>query len=653
MKNKNIISTICLVLIFLLLFPLLSACDDANGKSAYEIAVINGYTGSEADWLNSLKGDVGSKGEKGDRGNDGSNGIGIIDIKEDESGKIIIYLSDGSTRIINGDRQTTVPSNDPPKLNVTELTLSENSSFVLISDSPNTSYSSSEPQIINISDSGIISAITEGSAVITATAQNGKITLINVNSVSYTYERKSDGTLTITGYFGNKNELIIPSKIKEEAVTAIEKGAFLNSNIKSVVIPSEILSIGEQAFKDSKQLTSVTISDATVVDASSFEGTPWLAAQESIDPDIPPNYIPCNDDTLIYPTDYLDGKDVHQIGESVRVYKAPEQTEAQLAKYLNDGTPVKRIAVFYEKEEEPYGWSIIEYNGSRYYIRNSQLKIEVFTDTPSVDTPTQYKIIESDLCAKANGLDHIQNYSDTYSPNPSLLESINIEIDLNTPPELPIVLILHTHGTEAYVDEGVDEYSVDQYINSNNKQSNVTGLGKRLTLALEAKGIKTIHCDILHDIPDYNSAYDSSAETIKTYLKNYPSIRYVIDLHRDSVINQNNYTSIKPTSLINDQKTAQVMCVVGAGNTETSIPSLNENFALAQKLRAELNSGEVWMCRPTFVKDSLYNQHLAPISLLIEIGTESNTLSEAQNAVDMVANAFAKVILPAPIAPET
>lgn len=48
--------------------------DGTDGKSAYEIAVDNGFTGSETDWLDSLKGEKGNKGDKGDPGLDGQDG---------------------------------------------------------------------------------------------------------------------------------------------------------------------------------------------------------------------------------------------------------------------------------------------------------------------------------------------------------------------------------------------------------------------------------------------------------------------------------------------------------------------------------------------------------------------------------------------------
>ena len=46
----------------------------SDGKSAYQIAVEQGYQGSESDWLSSLKGDKGEKGNTGAKGNPGQDG---------------------------------------------------------------------------------------------------------------------------------------------------------------------------------------------------------------------------------------------------------------------------------------------------------------------------------------------------------------------------------------------------------------------------------------------------------------------------------------------------------------------------------------------------------------------------------------------------
>ena len=48
--------------------------DGVDGKSAYQIAVDNGFNGTEQEWLTSLKGIKGDKGDAGEQGTPGTNG---------------------------------------------------------------------------------------------------------------------------------------------------------------------------------------------------------------------------------------------------------------------------------------------------------------------------------------------------------------------------------------------------------------------------------------------------------------------------------------------------------------------------------------------------------------------------------------------------
>lgn len=63
-----------------------SVHDGADGASAYEIAVENGYTGTEAEWLTSLKGQKGERGEKGEKGDTGEQGLQGIQGEKGEKG---------------------------------------------------------------------------------------------------------------------------------------------------------------------------------------------------------------------------------------------------------------------------------------------------------------------------------------------------------------------------------------------------------------------------------------------------------------------------------------------------------------------------------------------------------------------------------------
>ena len=93
-----------------------------------------------------------------------------------------------------------------------------------------------------------------------------------------------------------------------------------------------------------------------------------------------------------------------------------------------------------------------------------------------------------------------------------------------------------------------------------------------MTEILNSRGIPTLHCEVLHDAEDYNASYDNSLATVKKYLKEYPSIKYVFDLHRDAMIRESG-EALKAVSTINGKPTAQVMTLVGtdAGGADHSL----------------------------------------------------------------------------------
>ena len=160
----------------------------------------------------------------------------------------------------------------------------------------------------------------------------------------------------------------------------------------------------------------------------------------------------------------------------------------------------------------------------------------------------------------------------------------------------------------------------------------MVAIGKEFVRVLEENGIVTIHCTILHDKESYRESYSRAAETIKEYLRLYPNIGYVFDLHRELVSSM---------TQIGGESSAQVMAVVGS-----AYDGWEENMTFALKLRALLNGENPKLCRPVCLRSSGYNQQLAPISLILEVGTSGNSLSEAKKAAALAAEAVSRLIKP-------
>ncbi len=271
---------------------------------------------------------------------------------------------------------------------------------------------------------------------------------------------------------------------------------------------------------------------------------------------------------------------------------------------------------------------------------------DIYAYDPSQIPSGKLGVIPLDLSLSSYGKNYIYDQSDSYDPDLSKIMSISVSTDISSvyPAGSPLVLIVHTHATEAYTDDGVAWYAPDTEIGrSNDKTKNVVAIGARLAERLNALGISTLHCEILHDESSYSGAYPNSAETIKRYLKEYPSIQYVIDLHRDA-IQRSTGEIVRPIAESENGAAAQVMCVVGSGAATVGGNHWQKNLSLAQKLRNDLNSSTPNLCRPTCLRDSAYNQQLAPYSLLLEMGAAGNTLTEAMRTADLVAVSLASVI---------
>ncbi len=209
----------------------------------------------------------------------------------------------------------------------------------------------------------------------------------------------------------------------------------------------------------------------------------------------------------------------------------------------------------------------------------------------------------------------------------------------------PQVLIVHTHATECYMAYYAGYYNDDDATRSTDAAVNMLAVGEAVAAQLRAQGIGVIHDTTLHDHPAYTGAYTRAETTIQSYLKKYPSIRVVLDIHRDAML-QSDQTKIKPTVSVAGRKAAQVMAVIGGTNT-AELPNAHcrENLRLALQFHRAMNTAYDGIMRPLYVVDARYNQGLLAGSMLLEIGTDANTLSEAVYSAQLVGKQLSGLLL--------
>jgi stage II sporulation protein P len=221
---------------------------------------------------------------------------------------------------------------------------------------------------------------------------------------------------------------------------------------------------------------------------------------------------------------------------------------------------------------------------------------------------------------------------------------LNGKVLLNTNLKLrksdePQILIYHTHGSEAYCGS-----------RKGRKSDTVIGVGDVLTKRLEQKNIKVVHDRNIYDVKngkeERSKAYNYAATAIEKNLKKYPSIQVVIDLHRDGV-----NESTKLVTRQNGKRMAQIMFFNGMSRTATNgnikylkNPNKQTNLAFSLQLQAQAALKYPGFTRKIYVKGYRYNLHYRGRSLLVEVGAQNNTLSEAKASMSLLAELLNNVL---------
>lgn len=271
---------------------------------------------------------------------------------------------------------------------------------------------------------------------------------------------------------------------------------------------------------------------------------------------------------------------------------------------------------------------------------NTEQNTEEQTEEQTEETPDNTVQEEvplpnkSQICT-ANNLK--MNNATTYNVDVNAL--CGEELTINTDTDGPKVLVVHTHTTECYDGDqmnGETERNTDESMN-------VVAVGNEICRVLEENGIKTVHDTTYHDYPSYQGSYTRALSTIETQLKNNPSIEIVLDVHRDAFIYSDG-SKLAVTCEENGISTAQVMLVVGTNSMGLWHENWQENLKFASKIQ---NAAEIMypgLMRPINLRKERFNEHMTKGSLILEVGSNGNTLAQAKEGGKDVARAIAAVL---------
>ncbi len=314
-----------------------------------------------------------------------------------------------------------------------------------------------------------------------------------------------------------------------------------------------------------------------------------------------------------------------------------------------------------ENKDEQVSLLVVEYaTGSNRLVNKEVTGISIPTPTvpptpvpteAALPTPTPVRenvLSVAELAGKKYVLEELQDLTylkeNLYIVNAST-KMTKIEFDVEyfiekdlslKQSEEPQILIFHTHGSEGFVDSRAGK-----------TEDTVVGAGEVLAGILREKyGYNVIHDMTLFDRKNgrdnRNYAYNDALEYLEAFLEEHPSIEVVIDLHRDA--------GTKRVVTLNGKQTAKVMLFNGlCRNTQGKLAYLpNENLKdnLAFSFQMKLIGDEMYpgLMNRIFLKDYRYNMHLKERYLLVELGTEQNTVEEAKNAMEPLADVLAQVL---------
>lgn len=172
-------------------------------------------------------------------------------------------------------------------------------------------------------------------------------------------------------------------------------------------------------------------------------------------------------------------------------------------------------------------------------------------------------------------------------------------------------------------------------------------MGDRLESLLREKyGYNVLHHKGQYDVNDRDHAYSNSLPEITEIIEKNPSIKVVIDLHRDGVAE-----TTRLATTIDGKPMAQIMffnglCRTAARGPINSLPNeyLGDNLAFSFQLQLMANEYYPGLARRIYLKGYRYNMHLCPKSLLVEVGAQTNTKEEAYNAMEPLADILDKVL---------
>lgn len=254
------------------------------------------------------------------------------------------------------------------------------------------------------------------------------------------------------------------------------------------------------------------------------------------------------------------------------------------------------------------------------------INILVDYSLPKTKKELSYKLLTSKL---SNYKENTLNYL-----NKNLRQKKTIPV-IKEESKDPLIYIYNTHQTEEYETSTILDYSIKPTVTISNYILEEIFNKNKLYTYVEESSVKEI---LNNNSWNYAYSYQATRILLEQRKQEYPTLKYFIDIHRDSI------TKDKTTVTINNKSYAKILFLIGLEN-----PNYQENLIFTEKLNNKLNQKYPNLTKGIYKKggpgvNGVYNQDFSKYLILVEMGGYQNTPIEVLNSSLALAECFMEVI---------
>jgi stage II sporulation protein P len=193
------------------------------------------------------------------------------------------------------------------------------------------------------------------------------------------------------------------------------------------------------------------------------------------------------------------------------------------------------------------------------------------------------------------------------------------------------VFLYCTHSGESYIPDS-GQARLD------GKRGLINQVAEAMEESLDDKGLPTQFIDAIHDFP-YDTSYTKSRTTVSKIVKANKNILAIFDIHRDSIPGQGKAATVK----IKGKSCAPILIVVGT-NERKPHPNWQQNRKFAEQLYQQGEAMYPGLIKGVITKAGTYNQEYHPRALLLEFGSDSNSLAQVNQSARFFSDILVEVL---------